>query len=315
MSVEIDRAPDARALVAPSPRLLAGSNDFSRSEHAKTTKVVTTNRASRPLSLHIGALLVTAWLLTALLAPLLALYPPDLVGAGPRLEAPSLAHPFGTDALGRDLFSRVVAGSRIALGVALLGTGISALLGVTLGLLAGYYGGWLDQTLSRAMDVWMAFPGLLLAVVIVARLGPSLQNSIIALGIVGAPSFYRLVRSTSFSASRSSYVESALAVGCRGRRIILLHILPNLLSPLTVLLTMRLGVMILAAGSLSFIGLGAQPPTPEWGALLAGGRDYMDSAPWLAVLPGLCITLTVVGLNLLGDGLRDVLDPRHACRF
>lgn len=267
------------------------------------------------MSLRLGALLVAAWLLTALLAPLLAPYPPDLVGAGPRLEAPSLAHPFGTDGLGRDLFSRVVAGSRIALGVALLGTGISALLGVTLGLLAGYYGGWLDQALSRVMDVWMAFPGLLLAVVIVARLGPSLLNSIVALAIVGAPSFYRLVRSASFSASRSSYVESALAVGCRGRRIILLHVLPNLLSPLIVLTTMRLGIMILAAGSLSFIGLGAQPPTPEWGALLAAGRDYMDSAPWLAVLPGLCITLTVVGLNLLGDGLRDVLDPQRACRF
>ena len=268
----------------------------------------------QPLSLRIGALLVTVWLLVALLAPLLAPYPPDQVAAGPRLAAPSAAHPFGTDALGRDLWSRVLFGSRIAVEVALLGAGISALLGVTLGLLAGYYAGWPDQVLSRVMDVWMAFPGLLLAVVIVARLGPSLRNSIIALGIVGAPSFYRLVRGGSFSASRSSYVESALAVGCSGRRIILRHILPNLVSPLVVLLTMRLGVMILAAGSLSFIGLGAQPPTPEWGALLASGRDYMDSAPWLAVLPGLCITLTVVGLNLLGDGLRDVLDPQHACR-
>lgn len=262
-----------------------------------------------------GALLVGAWLLVALLAPLLAPYPPDQVAAGPRLAAPSTDHLFGTDALGRDLFSRVVAGSRIAVDVALLGAGISALLGITLGLLAGYHGGWLDQTVSRVMDVWMAFPGLLLAVVIVARLGPSLRNTIIALGIVGAPSFYRLVRSGAFSASRSSYMESAVAVGCSGRRIILRHILPNLVSPLVVLLTMRLGVMILAAGSLSFIGLGAQPPTPEWGALLASGRDYMDSAPWLAVLPGLCITLTVVGLNLLGDGLRDMLDPQHVCRL
>jgi ABC-type dipeptide/oligopeptide/nickel transport system permease subunit len=267
------------------------------------------------LSLRIGALLVAVWLLVALLAPLLAPYPPDQVAAGPRLAPPSPGHLFGTDALGRDLFSRVVIGSRIAVGVAFLGVAISALLGVSLGLLAGYYGGWLDQALSRAMDVWMAFPGLLLAVVIVARLGPSVQNSVLALGIVGAPAFYRLVRSASISAGRSSYVESALAVGCSGRRIILRHILPNLVSPLVVLLTMRLGVMILAAGSLSFIGLGAQPPTPEWGALLASGRDTMDSAPWLAMLPGLCITLTVVGLNLLGDGLRDVLDPQHACRF
>jgi ABC-type dipeptide/oligopeptide/nickel transport system permease subunit len=315
MNAEIERPPDIRALVTPAPKQLAGSNDFGRYLHPGTTKVATPNRTARPLSLRIGAFLVTVWLLTALLAPLLAPYPPDLIGAGPRLDAPSLAHPFGTDALGRDLFSRVVTGSRIAVEVALLGTAISALLGVTLGILAGYYGGWTDHAMSRIMDVWMAFPGLLLAVVIVARLGPSLRNSIIALGIVGAPAFYRLVRGASFSASRSSYVESAVAVGCRGRRIMLRHILPNLLSPLIVLLTMRLGVMILAAGSLSFIGLGAQPPTPEWGALLAGGRDYMDSAPWLAVLPGLSITLAVVGLNLLGDGLRDMLDPQHACRF
>jgi ABC-type dipeptide/oligopeptide/nickel transport system permease subunit len=315
MTTDIERTSNIPALAAPVPRQLAVSNDFNRSAQQKSTKIVTTNWATSPVSLRIGALLVTVWLLVALLAPLLAPYSPDQVAAGPRLSAPSAAHPFGTDALGRDMWSRVLFGSRIAVEVALLGVGISALLGVTLGLLAGYYGGWLDQALSRVMDVWMAFPGLLLAVVIVARLGPSLRNSVIALGIVGAPSFYRLVRGGSFSASRSSYVESALAVGCSGRRIILRHILPNLFSPLVVLLTMRLGVMILAAGSLSFIGLGAQPPTPEWGALLASGQDYVDSAPWLAVLPGLCITLTVVGLNLLGDGLRDVLDPQHGRRF
>lgn len=315
MTIEIDRPSDICATIGSPIRQPVCSPGVGRFVHFRRIGVATARRAAHPLSLRVGALLVGAWLLVALLAPLLAPYPPDQVAAGPRLAPPSAAHPFGADALGRDLFSRVMAGSRIAVEVALLGAGISALLGVTLGLLAGYYGGWLDQALSRGMDVWMAFPGLLLAVVIVARLGPSLPNSIVALGIVGAPSFYRLARGASFSARCSSYVESAVAVGCRGRRIILRHVLPNLFSPLVVLLTMRLGVMILAAGSLSFIGLGAQPPTPEWGALLASGRDAMDSAPWLAVFPGLCITLTVVGLNLLGDGLRDLLDPQHTRRL
>lgn len=259
-------------------------------------------------SLVIGAVLVGVWLLAALLAPLAA-YPPEAVGAGAILEAPSLAHPFGTDALGRDLFSRVLYGARIALWVALLGTAISALLGLSLGLLAGFYAGWLDQGLSRTMDVWMAFPGLLLAIIIVARLGPSLDNAVIALGIIGAPAFYRLMRGGALGLRSSDYVAAARATGANDRRIMARHVFPNLASSIIVLLTLRMGILILAGGSLSFIGLGAQPPAPEWGALLAGGRDYMDVAPWLAIAPGLCITLTVAGLNLLGDGLRDWLDP------
>jgi ABC-type dipeptide/oligopeptide/nickel transport system permease subunit len=265
-------------------------------------------RGARSHSLVIGAVLVGLWLLAALLAPLAA-YPPDQVGAGTILEAPSLAHPFGTDALGRDLFSRVLHGARIALWVALLGTAISALLGLSLGLLAGFYAGWLDQGLSRTMDVWMAFPGLLLAIIIVARLGPSLHNAVIALGIIGAPAFYRLMRSGALGLRRTDYVAAARATGANDRRIMARHVFPNLASSIVVLLTLRMGILILAGGSLSFIGLGAQPPTPEWGALLAAGRDYMDMAPWLAIAPGLCITLTVAGLNLLGDGLRDWLDP------
>jgi ABC-type dipeptide/oligopeptide/nickel transport system permease subunit len=194
--------------------------------------------------------------------------------------------------------------------MALVGSSIAAGLGITLGLLAGYYGKGLDQVLSRIMEVWLAFPSLLLAVIIVARLGPSLRNAILALGIVGAPSFYRLTRGVTLSVRGTSYVEAARALGARDRRILLRHILPNIAPPLVVLLTMRMGTLVLAGGGLSFIGLGAQPPHPEWGALLATGRDYMDLAPWLAVYPGLCITLTVVGFNLLGDGLRELLDPR-----
>jgi len=250
-------------------------------------------------------------LLSAVLAPTLARHPPDLLVGEARLQSPSTAHPFGTDALGRDMFSRVLFGARIAVRMATLGVSIAAVIGVALGLLAGYYGGWWDQLLSRVMEVWLAFPSLLLAIIIVARLGPSLQNATVALGIVGAPSFYRLTRGCTLSERQAVYVEAARAVGANDRRILLRHILPNIAPSLVVLLTMRLGMLVLAGGGLSFIGLGAQPPQPEWGALLAAGRDYMDTAPWLAIYPGLCITLTVAGFNLLGDGLRDALDPRR----
>jgi peptide/nickel transport system permease protein len=191
-----------------------------------------------------------------------------------------------------------------------LGVGIAMLAGVALGLMAGYRGNWSDQVLSRMMEVWLAFPSLLLAIVIVARLGPSLKSTVIALGIVGVPSFYRLTRASTLSVRRAEYVEAVQAVGARDRRILLRHVLPNVAPTLVVLATMRLGALVLAAGGLSFIGLGARPPQPEWGALLAAGRDYMDTAPWLAIFPGICITLTVVGFNLLGDGLRDAMDPR-----
>jgi peptide/nickel transport system permease protein len=268
-------------------------------------------RARLTPSLWIGGGIVALFLLAALAAPLLAPHPPDLVAGESRLLPPGLEHLFGTDPLGRDLFSRVLYGARIAVRIALLGVAVAGGLGVSLGLAAGFYGGWRDQILSRTMEIWLAFPSLLLALVIVARLGPGLDNAVIALGIVGAPTFFRLTRTATLSARGASYVDAARAVGASDRRILLRHILPNIAPSLVVLATMRLGVLILAGGGLSFIGLGAQPPQPEWGALLATGRDYMDVAPWLALFPGLCITLVVAGLNLLGDGLRDLLDPRR----
>jgi len=181
--------------------------------------------------------------------------------------------------------------------------------GTSLGLLAGYRRGWLEQILSRFMDAWLAFPGLLLALVLVARMGPSLTATMIALGIVGIPSYYRLVRNGTLSARHALYVEAACSIGASNARILLRHILPNLASPIVVLTTLRLGTVLLAGGGLSFIGLGAQPPQPEWGALLAAGRGYMDTAWWLALFPGLAITVSVMGFNLLGDGLRDALAP------
>lgn len=259
-------------------------------------------------SLRVGGLIVALVLLVAVAAPLIAPFAPDQVRAGPRLAPPGPAHPFGADTLGRDLFSRVLFGARIAVQAASAGMGIAALLGVPAGLLAGYRGGWLDRVLSRIVDVWLAFPGLLLALVIVARLGPSLQNAMVAVGLLGAPGFYRLTRSLALSARRMAYVEAAEAVGCSERRILLRHILPNLTSSLVVFATMRAGTAILAVSGLSFVGLGAQPPSPEWGALLAAGRSHMDTAPWLAIYPGLSLTLIVVGLNLFGDGLRDLWD-------
>jgi ABC-type dipeptide/oligopeptide/nickel transport system permease subunit len=198
--------------------------------------------------------------------------------------------------------------------MALLGLGISAGLGVPLGLLAGYQGGWADQIASRLVDVLLALPGLLLAVIIVARLGPSLRNAALALGTVGIPSFYRLARSSTMSVRQASYVEAAQSLGATGVRIVLRHILPNIAPSLIVLATMRIGVLILAGGGLSFIGLGAQPPQPEWGALLADGRAYLGSAPWLGWFPGVVITATVVGFNLLGDGLCTLFDPQAGRR-
>lgn len=262
-------------------------------------------------SLAIGALLTLAMLIAALTAPWLAPYAPDQVMTGERLAPPSLAHPFGVDMLGRDMLSRVWHGARLAVYMVIVSLTIATMCGISLGLLAGYYGGWTDQLLSRAMDVWLAFPGLLLAVVVVARLGPTLDNAMLALGLMSAPGFYRLTRTLTLSARRTAYVEAARAMGVSDVAIMLRHILPNISSSLIVLATSRAGMLILAGGSLSFVGLGAQPPQPEWGALLATGRNYLDSAPWLAIYPGLCLTLAVIGLNLLGDGLRDALDPRN----
>ena len=200
-------------------------------------------------------------------------------------------------------------GARVAVQISVFSVLLAGLPGIGLGLLAGYRRGWLEQLLSRAMDAWLSFPGLLLAIILVARLGPSSTTTIVALGIVGIPWFYRLARSGTLSARGAAYVEAAQSIGATEARILLRHILPSLLSPLIVLFTLRLGTVLLAAGGLGFIGLGAQPPQPEWGALLAAGRDYMDSAWWLTVFPGLALTVTVVGFNLLGDGLRDALAP------
>jgi len=232
------------------------------------------------------------------------------MGVGPSLVGPSREHPMGTDTFGRDIFSRVLHGARLSLGVGLLAVAISAGLGILIGLLAGYYGGLLDDILMRLVDVLLAFPGILLALAIVSVLGISLTNLMIAVGIGGVPSFARLIRGSTLTVKEYLYVTVARSIGARDAAIIARHILPNVISPIIVYATLRIAFAIIATSSLSYLGLGAKPPTPEWGVMLSDGREFLRVAPWVTTFPGLAIMVSVMGVNLLGDGLRDVLDPR-----
>lgn len=254
-------------------------------------------------ALGIGTAIVGAVLLIALAAPFISPYPPDLIRPEARLLPPCAAHPLGTDALGRDLLSRLAHGARIAVTMVGLSVALSAALGLPLGLLAGYYGGYLDYLLSRLMEAWLSLPAALVAVVVIARLGPSLENLILALGLMGVPAYFRLVRNTTLSVKFKPYIEAARALGAADPHIMGRHILPNIAVPLIVQTTFRLGVVLLTGSSLSFIGLGAQPPLPEWGSMVAAGRSHLDVAWWLALFPGLAVVITVLGLNFLGDGL------------
>ncbi|MBA7513192.1 Glutathione transport system permease protein GsiD [subsurface metagenome] len=225
-------------------------------------------------------------------------------------KPPSLEHFFGTDALGRDIFSRVIYGSRYSTWIGFISIFISLVIGGNLGLIGGYFGGRVDNVIMRCMDVMFAFPGILLALFIAATLGPGLTNLMIALGISAVPGYARVARSSVLSVKEKPYIEAARSIGCNNFNIIFRHILPNVIAPLIVLSTMGLASRILSAAALSFIGLGAQPPTPEWGLMLSEGRGYLRVAWWMTTFPGLAIMFVVFGINILGDGLRDALDPR-----
>lgn len=246
----------------------------------------------------------------AAFAPFIAPYDPLQADPEAAFSAPNLAHLFGTDYIGRDVFSQILYGGRISLQVGFISVGIGAFFGVILGLVAGFYGHHLDSIIMRLMDVLLAFPGILLAMVIVAVLGTNLTNLMVAVGISLIPVYARLVRATVLSEKENLYVEAARVVGCPDARIMLKHILPNVVAPVIVLSTQGLGRAIIAAAALSYLGLGAQPPTPEWGALASGGRNYLRNAWWISTFPGLVILVAVVAINLVGDGLRDALDPR-----
>ncbi|APH04434.1 nickel transporter permease [Bacillus weihaiensis] len=258
----------------------------------------------------IGLGIVIFFIILAILAPFIAPYGFKDQELSKRLLSPSSEHWFGTDDFGRDIFSRVLYGARISLWVGFFAVLGSAVFGTILGILSGYYGRWVDSIISRIFDIMLAFPSILLAIAVVAILGPSLQNALIAIAIINIPTFGRLVRSKVLSVKQEEYILAAKAVGMRDNRILLKHILPNSMTPIIVQATLAIATAIIEAAALGFLGLGAQAPNPEWGKMLADSKQYLMQAPWTLFFPGLAIMLTVLGFNLMGDGLRDVLDPK-----
>jgi peptide/nickel transport system permease protein len=267
-------------------------------------------RLMRQRGAVLGLAILAALALMALAAPWLS--PRDPIKTAPReaLQAPGPRFLLGSDQFGRDVASRALHGARLSLTVGLISVSIALALGTPVGLLSGYYGGRVDGFVMRVVDVLLAFPGILLALAIVSVLSPGLNNVMIAVGLSAVPNYARLVRASVLSAREQLYVEAARALGSRDLSIVVRYILPNVVAPLIVTGTLGLGTAILSAAALSFLGLGSQPPQPEWGRMLSEGRDYLREAWWISTVPGLGIMLTVLAMNLLGDGLRDVLDPR-----
>ena len=261
--------------------------------------------------IKVGAAIVLLTVIGAIIAPWAVPYDPARQELALRLERPTLHHPFGLDELGRDIFSRVLAGARISLFVGLTVVGISSVVGVLLGSIAGYFGGWLDDVISRMIDVLLAFPGILLAIALVAVIGPSLSNVVMALSVIGWVGYARLVRGQVLKARELEFVQAARALGAGTSRILLRHVMPTTMPAVMVQATLGMAGAILAEASLSFLGLGVQPPTPSWGTMLNGGRLHLLDAPHLTIFPGAAIAALVLGFNFLGDGLRDALDPKR----
>jgi len=274
-------------------------------EWRRTVRTLTRNRL-----VLAGLVMVVGLIVIAALAGLIAPYDPIANNVRAALQPPSSYYYFGTDRFGRDVFSRVIFGSRLSLFVAIVSVTISVIIGVALGLVSGYYRGWIDNLIGRVMDVFFSFPALLLAIGVAAALGPGLNNAIIAIAVVYSPVFGRVVRGPVLVERGKEYVEAARVIGASSPRVILKHVFPNVLSPLIVQATITLSQAILVEAYLSFLGLGTQPPFPSWGTMLQEGRTFLETAPWMSIFPGLAIMLTVLAFNLLGDGIRDVLDPR-----
>lgn len=284
---------------------------LKQSSHIRWWKALKKNKGA-----IISLYLLLCFLVIALLAPVFAPYNPNMIHEGQLAQPPvwmdggSRQFILGTDDLGRDLLSRLVYGTRVSLGIGAMVVLLSLTFGVLLGLIAGYIGGWVDSLIMRAVDILMSLPSILLAIVIVAILGPSLTNAILAVSVVALPSFIRIVRAAVMSEKQKSYVSASESFGAGHLRQALVNILPNCMAPIIVQATLGFSDGILNTAALGFLGLGAQPPTPEWGVMLSDARAYIESAWWLVTLPGLCILVVVLCFNLLGDGLRDALDPK-----
>lgn len=281
---------------------------------------VTNSKAVRWLALYkklaknkaamVGAFIVLIFIVLAILAPWIAPHDPLDIQMANKLQTPSAEHWFGTDDKGRDILSRILYGARISLTVGIVSTVIGAIVGVFLGIIAGFYGRWIDSLIMRICDVLLAFPGILLALAIVSVLGPSTFNVILAVAFFAVPTFARIVRGSTLSVKKLEYIDAIRAMGSSDGRIIFKHILPNIVSPIIVQATLYIASAIIIASALSFLGMGTQPPTPEWGMMLSQGRSYVAQAPHLTLFPGLVILVVVIGFNLFGDGLRDALDPK-----
>ncbi|HSB07264.1 MAG TPA: ABC transporter permease [Thermodesulfobacteriota bacterium] len=269
-------------------------------------------RFSRDRLAFTGFLVILSLVLTAILAGVLAPHPEDTYKIHPalRLKPPSLAHVLGTDSMGRDILSRLLFGARVTLVISIIAVATSLLIGVPLGLIAGYFENWLSELIMRTADIFLSIPQVILAIFLAQTLGPSIPNVILALSITYWPWFTRIVFAEARSLKKSVFVEATEALGARRMRTIVLHILPNISSPIIVRSSIGMGYTILTAAVLGFLGVGAQPPTPEWGVTIADSRQYLPGAWWYATFPGLAIFLVVLGFNMLGDGLRDILDPR-----
>lgn len=258
----------------------------------------------------VGMVIVLLFILLAIFAPFIAKEGINDQVMADRLQPPSAEYWFGTDDFGRDIFSRIIYGARISLWVGFSSVVGSVVIGSLLGIIAGYYGRWVDVIISRIFDIMLAFPSILLAIAIVAVLGPSLRNALIAIAIINVPNFGRLIRSRVLSIKQDEYIMAAKSIGLKDMRILFSHILPNSMAPVVVQGTLAIATAILEAAALGFLGLGAQPPAPEWGKMLADSKNYLQTAPWTMIFPGLAIMLTVLGFNLMGDGLRDAMDPK-----
>ena len=268
------------------------------------------HRSFRNPVLLLSSIMILLVVLSAVLAPLITPYDPSEMNSKVRLSAPSVEHWFGTDQFGRDVFTRVIYGSRLSLQIAITAVFTAVVIGGIIGILSGYYGGWLDAITIRIMDVLVAFPSLLLALFLVAILGPDIKNLILAISLTRIPYFARLTRAEVASLERRPFVEAGRMVGATNFRIMIFHLLPNVFPLILVFATMDIATAVIAESSLSYLGLGAQPPTPSWGRMLTEARGFLGRAAWLSIYPGIFLMVTIISFNLLGDSLRDIVDPR-----